>query len=156
MKKNILIKNQKAFSLIELMFSLVVLVIILVGLLYTYIVCFKLNDSSRSLTLVNNALQAKLESIKEIDFDNLAALDGTTFTLNGFTATNAVGFIDVYDSVYSDLKYIRLVACWREGNNRVIGEDVNLNGVLVSAEDLDHDGIVDSTAEIATLISRVQ
>lgn len=131
-----------------------ILIIILVGLMYTYIVCFKLNNSSRNFTLVNSALQAELESIKETGFDNLSSLDGDKFTLDGFSGSDAVGFIDVYDSVYSDLKYVRIAICWREGNNRVIGEDTNLDGVLSQAEDLDADGLVDSPAELATLISR--
>jgi hypothetical protein len=145
-------KNKQAFSLLELMFSFAVLLIILIGLMYTYITCFKLNNSSRNLTLVNNALQAEMESILEAPFDSLPALDGTTFTLSGFSAANAVGIVDVYDSIYSNLKYIRLVGCWRDGNNRVIGEDVNLDGVLTSSEDLVDLGTLNSPAELVTLI----
>ena len=150
-------KSKNAFSLIELMLSLVILIILLTGLLYTYVVCFKLNDSSRSLTLVNSALQAQLELIRETPFVNLTSTwDGENFDLAGFSANDAVGFIDIYDTVYDDdLKYMRLVACWREGSNRVIGEDVNLDGELDQDEDLDDDGIVDSPAELVTLISYI-
>jgi len=151
-------RTREAFSLIELMFSLVMLIIILVGLMYTYVVCFKLNNSSRDMTLINSALQAKLESVMDTPFDSLSSLDGNTFTLSGFAADVAVGFIDVYDSVYNDLKYVRIVACWEEGGKgtrRKIGEDINLDGILESSEDLDNDGMVDSPAEIVTLISRI-
>ena len=150
------IKSSSAFSFVELMFSLIILLIIFVGLLYTYIGCFELNEYSRNLTLANNALQAELESIRETSFDGLDALDGTTFSLEGFADGESIGLVDVYDSVYSDLKYIRLVGCWRQKSNRVIGEDSNLDGVLQPDEDLagDGDGVLDSPAEIATLISR--
>ncbi|MFC1709898.1 hypothetical protein ACFL2J_07585 [Candidatus Omnitrophota bacterium] len=149
-----IVKSEKAFSFVELMFSLTVLLIIVVGLMYTYVVCFKLNNASRNLTLVNNALQAQLESIIATPFDDLSALNGTTFTLNGFSAEVAVGNIDIYDSVYVDLKYVRLVACWEDSENRIIGEDINLDGVLLAAEDIDSDGVVDSPVELVTLISR--
>lgn len=152
-------KSKNAFSLIELMLSLVILIILLTGLLYTYVVCFKLNDSSRSLTLVNSALQAKLESLRDESFYNLTSLDETTFPLDGFSAGDAEGFIEIFcpafDSNCDDSMIIRLAACWREGSNRVIGEDVNLDGELDQDEDLDKDGIVDSPAELVTLISYI-
>ena len=151
-------KDINAFSFIELMFSSVILLIILTGLLYTYIACFELNEFSRNFTLANNALQAELESIREIPFDSLTGLDGTTFSLNGFADDEAKGVRDVYNSDYDDLKYIRLVACWRQKANRVIGEDINLDGVLQPEEDVagDGDGVLDSPAEIITLISRIE
>ena len=150
------VKRQNAFSLVELMFSFLVLLIILIGLLQTYIACFELNEFSRNFTLANNALQAELESIRETPFDSLTGLDGTTFPLNGFADGEAVGVRDIYDSDYDDLKYIRLVACWRQKSNRVIGEDSDLSGALNDEEDLDEDGTLDSPAEIVTLISRIE
>jgi len=151
-------KDINAFSFIELMFSSVILLIILTGLMYTYIACFELNEFSRNLTLANNALQAELESIRETPFDSLTGLDGNIFSLNGFAVDEAIGVVDVYDYAYSDLKGIRLVACWRQKANRVIGEDINLDGVLQPEEDVagDGDGILDSPAEIITLISRIE
>lgn len=167
-KKLSKIKSQSAFSFVELMFSLMMLIIILVGLMYTYVVCFKLNNSSRELTLVNNALQAQLEFIKATDFTTLvtwavtpkASLppEALNFDLSGFSANDARGYYDFECmSGYDDcLLYIRLTACWRDGNNRIIGEDVNLDGVLEVAEDTDTDGVVDSPAELVTLVSRTE
>jgi prepilin-type N-terminal cleavage/methylation domain-containing protein len=149
-------KNKNGFSLIELMLSMVILIIIFAGLLYTYIACFELNETARSLTLANNALQAQMESIKEVPFVNLDALDQDTFTLNGFSANSAIGLIDVWSSPYGDCRYIRLVACWRQRAGRVIGEDINLDGIIQDPpEDIDDDGVIDSPAELITLISRI-
>ncbi|MDD5006073.1 MAG: hypothetical protein PHS93_06200 [Candidatus Omnitrophica bacterium] len=152
------LRRKDAFSFVELLISASILMVIVIGLLYTYIACFELNEFSRNLTLANNALQAKLESIRETPFDSITALDGTTFSLDGFASGQAIGVVDIYDSVYSDLKYIRLVACWKQKSNRVIGEDTNLDGTLQPQEDAngDGDGILDSPAEIITLISRVE
>ena len=154
-------KRQAGFSYIELLFSSFLLIIILIGLLYTYIACFELNEFSRNLTLANNALQAKLETIREMDFDDIV---DEPFDLDDwFPVGEAKGLVDVYNSAYSDLKYIRLVACWRQKSGRVVGEDSNLDGTCQPEENLnpmnyDPDGnpVLDSPAEIITLISWIE
>lgn len=147
--------GNKAFTLLELMFASSILVVVLVGLLYSYVVCFELNEFSRNLTLANNALQAELESIKEIPFDDLNNLDGTTFDIVGLDAQDAEGLVEVYNSPYADLKYVRLVASWRQKSNRIIGEDKNLNGNLENSEDVNNNNVMDSPAELVTLISKI-
>jgi len=148
--------TKNAFSLLELTVACAVLMFIVIGLIYTYIACFELNDFNRNFTLANNALQAQMESIRETNFDNLLALDGTTFTLNGFSPGSAIGVRDIYVTPYSDLIYVRLVACWRQKSGRVVGEDTNLDGTLLQSEDVDNDNIMDSPAEIVTLLSRTE
>ncbi|MDD5355554.1 MAG: prepilin-type N-terminal cleavage/methylation domain-containing protein [Candidatus Omnitrophica bacterium] len=148
-------KNTNAFSLIELMIASAILMFIMIGMLSTYIACFELNEFTRNLTLTNNALQAKMETLRETPFDSLLSLDGTNFSLNGFSASNAKGVIDVYSTAYSDLIYVRLVACWKQKAGRVIGEDKNLNGRLDLGED-DGDGVLESPAEIVSFISRAE
>lgn len=150
------VKKEMGFSLLEVMLSSIILLIIIVSLLYTYTSCFELNEFSRGFTLANNALQAEMETIREVPFDNLSALDASIFSLDGFSPGEAVGVIAVYDSLYSDLKYIRLVGFWRQKSGRVIGEDSNLDGVLQIGEDIDGDNTLDSPAEIITLVSQVQ
>jgi type II secretory pathway pseudopilin PulG len=153
---NLLHTNKKAFSLLELMISCAILMFIVIGLLYSYIACFELNEFNRSLTLASNALQAQIEQLRETDFDSLQLLDGTNFSLSGFSSGDAIGLRDIYATTYSDLTYVRLVACWRQKSGRVIGEDTNLDGTLQSSEDKDLDNIMDSPAEIVTFISRVE
>lgn len=148
------LRKKEAFSIFELLLAVCILVIILVGLLLTYVTCFEINEFSQNLTFINNALQAELEVIRETPFDNLDALDATTFSIDGFAAGRAIGFVDIYNSAYPDLKYIRLVACWRQKSGRVIGEDKNLDGTLEVSED-DGDSILESPAELSTLISRI-
>jgi hypothetical protein len=50
---------------------------------------------------------------------------------------------------------IRIVACWRNQNGRVIGEDKNLNGTLDAGEDLDGNGLIDSPAVIESYVARL-
>jgi hypothetical protein len=148
--------NKNAFSLLELVIACAVLMFIVIGLIYTYIACFELNEFNRGLTLANNALQAQMESIRETPFDNLISLDGTTFTLNGFPVDSAIGVRDIYATAYSDLIYVRLVACWRQNLGRIVGEDTNLDGTLQQPEDVDSDNVLDSPAEIVTFLSRTE
>jgi hypothetical protein len=148
--------NKNAFSLLELVVACAVLMFIIIGLIYTYIACFELNDFNRGLTLANNALQAQMESIRETNFDNLLALDGTTFTMNGFSSGDAIGVRDIYVTGYPDLIYVRLVGCWRQKSGRVVGEDTNLDGTLQQSEDSDNDNVMDSPAEIVTFLSRIE
>lgn len=148
-------KNKESFSLLELMIGSAILMFIIIGMLSTYVACFELNEFTRNFTLVNNALQAQMETIRETPFTSLLALDGTTFTLEGFPATGAKGLIDVYSTSYADLIYVRLVACWKQKSGRVIGEDKNLNGSLDSGED-DGDNVLESPAEIVTFINKIE
>jgi len=150
--------NRKGFSLLEVMFASTILIIVLVSLLYTYITCFELNEFSRNLTLANNALQGQMELIRETPFANLESTwDGQTFTLDGFTGTQATGAIEVYDIVadYTDLKYVRLVASWQQVSGRIVGEDTNLDGVLQVGEDVNGNTWMDSPAELVVLMPEV-
>lgn len=140
----------------ELMIASAILMFIIIGLLYSYIACFELNEFNRNLTLANNALQAEMESLRETPFDSLLLLDGTSFTLGGFPSGSSMGFIDIYATPYSDLIYVRLVGSWRQKSGRIIGEDINLDGMLQPSEDSDLDNTMDSPAEIATFISRIE
>jgi len=145
--------TQKALTLIELLFTLAILAFCLCGILLTYINMFLLSDLARDLTLATNTMQAEMEDVKKTAFDGLAALNGTTFDLSGFAATDAKGRIEVTDTAYLDLKRIRMVACFRS-RGRLIGEDQNLDGQLIPAEDVNANGRMDSPAELVTLISR--
>lgn len=154
--KYAIIKGDKSFSLAELLFSIALLIVIFVGILYSFLTFLELNDYSKNATLVHHAVQAQLERIREEPFESLTALDGTTFAIAGFPAGDAMGVIDMYSAVYSDMRYVRVVGCWRQKSGRVIGEDSNLDGILQPMEDSDGNTVMDSPVEIATLITKVQ
>ena len=70
------ISNKSGFSLLELMIAIGILIVLMTGLFYSYIKCMELNEFSRNMMLVNNALQAQLETIREtVAFDNLIGLN---------------------------------------------------------------------------------
>ena len=125
----------------------------LCGILGAYISMFIFSDLNRNFTLVTNALQAKAEEIKRTDFNNLSALNATTFDLSGFASSDAKARVEVTDTGYGDLKIVRLVACFKN-RARIIGEDNNLNGILNIGEDANNNGRLDSPAEIVFLIAK--
>lgn len=123
------------------------------GVLVTYLTLFVFSDLNRNFTLAASSLQAKMEEIKRTNFTALSALNGTTFNLNGFSSSDAKGRIEISDTVYTDLKRVRLIICLRS-RSRVIGEDANLNGVLNSGEDSNGNGRLDSPLELIGLVVR--
>ena len=149
------------FTLIEILFTVGILVVCICGLLLTYINMFILSDLSRSFSLASNAVQAEIEQIRNISFDDLDDYNGFIFDLSGFSPDDSKGIIQVFgtgdedlpDDLESDLRRVRVVACFRS-RNRVIGEDSNLNGILDANEDKNGNGRLDSPLEAVTLIVR--
>lgn len=139
--------------MIELLLTVTMLSFCLCGILITYINMFFLSDLSRDITLATNAVQAKMEEMKKTNFDNLAAFNGTTFDLDGFSGSTAKALIEVTNTGYSDLKIVRISASFKS-RFQTVGEDENFNGVLNSGEDDDANGRLDSPVELVTLIAK--
>ncbi len=150
-------KKITGFTLIELLFTFSILATSILGILLTYISMFILLDLSRDLTLANNAAQAKMEEIKNIDFSNLSSEAGSfDLTAYGFPSVDSRGIIEVdTDSLgyAGELTRVRILAFFRS-RGRVIGEDLNLNGVLDPGEDRNLNRELDSPVEVITLIAK--
>lgn len=144
----------RGFSLIEVLFTVAILSFALSGLLAMYINLFLSGDINRQMTLATNAALGKIEEIRNTDFDDLPSLNGSGFGIPGFSATDAVGRIEVSNTAYTDLRQARVIVCFRQRGQRIIGEDSNLNAVLDSGEDANADGFLNSPVEAATLIAR--
>ena len=147
--------KKKALSLIELMVTVTIVVIGLTSILASYANMFILGDLARDLSRATNAVRAQMEEIKQEEFDNLDALDATTFDLDGFTALEAKGRIEVRGVTgNSGLREVRVIGCFLS-RNRVIGEDSNLNGVLdvPALEDQNNNGRLDCPVEFITLLA---
>jgi len=133
-KRNI---NIKGFTLLELLVGVAILVFVLCGLLYSLISCIILNETNRKFSLAYNAIQTKMEEIKNTDFSDLSVLDETSFNLSGFPVGSGKGKITVTDEA-SDLKKIKIVACFK-CRGRVIGtlsDDTNLDSCTSSPVEL--------------------
>lgn len=151
-------KKMCGFTLLELMLAAAILIVAISGLLATYVLCFNLTETAKNTTLATTAIQFKLEEIRDHTFGDITAdYDNTTFTVSGFAAGQAMGAIYV-ESITTDILRVTVSVCWRQGGNRIYGEDngrgggIALSGHLEGTEDIDADGIVDSPAMISTLM----
>jgi Tfp pilus assembly protein PilV len=147
------IDNRKGFTLIEVMLAAAFLIIVLGGLLATYISCFELISTSRNLTLAVNAARGKVEEIRDYSFNQIYSdYDNTTFTVNEMSTGNSRGVVYV-DNTNPDLLQVIVSVCWRQRANRIIGEDLDLDGNLDTGEDTNFNNMIDSPAQLITLIT---
>ena len=147
------IDNRKGFTLIEVILAAAFLVIVLSGLLATYISCFELISTSRNLSLAVNAARVMIEEIRDYSFNQIHSdYDNTTFTVNEMSVGNSRGVIYV-DNTNPDLLQVIVSVCWRQRANRIIGEDLDLDGNLDAGEDTNANSMIDSPAQLVTLIT---
>lgn len=167
--------------MLELMIAAAVLVVVLLGLLGVFTGCFGLNETAKNLTIAINGAQQKLEEIRNHDFaqiptdyaaggtpGNLFDPGGEDDNLNGILDAgeddNANGVLDsplngggvVFVSAFGgsfDLLQIRIVVSWMQKGGRYVGEDENFNGIMDAGEDVNGNNMLDSPAQITTLMA---
>ncbi len=155
---NLIVRKNNGFTLLEILFSLAIISVTLCGLLLTYINMFVLADVIRESSLAGNAINAKLEEIKNLDLSNLSTAAGA-FNLSSYgfpTTQNSQGRVEVtpdFSGYTGALTKVRIVGCYMTRNNKTIGEDRNFNGALDSGEDANSNGRLDSPIEVVTLIA---
>ncbi len=115
-------KKNRGFSLVEVLVTFAILALCLTGLLATYVSLFYMSDLSRNTSLAVNAVQAKMEEIKNAGFDAITAYNGS-FDITGFASADARGVVSAAD-VSSDLRRVRIVACFKS-RGLTIGNDIN-------------------------------
>jgi prepilin-type N-terminal cleavage/methylation domain-containing protein len=72
--------SRKAFTLIELLIAIVILLVVITGTLLTYLSCVVLNDSGHNLTVAVNDAQTVLEQVKSLAYNQIAAYTPPVFT----------------------------------------------------------------------------
>ncbi len=145
--------KRKAFTLVEFLIAMVIMTAAIFSLLAAHFGVLVLNETSRNVTLATQEAQAKLEELKNIAFDALASYDDISFDVVNFPNDEAKGHIDVDGTVYSDLKRVHISVSWKQRKDRIIGEDMNLNGILDAGEDKNGNGELNSPADLVTFIS---
>jgi prepilin-type N-terminal cleavage/methylation domain-containing protein len=128
--------NHKAFTLIELLLAVAILAFALTSMLLLFFNCIILNKTNRSITYAYNALQAKMEEIKNTSFASLYATcpdprpsgcfcNGDTFDLDGFASGDGGLRIEISDET-DRRKLVRIKTCFKTGHNRWI-DSCNIN-----------------------------
>ncbi|MBM3244611.1 MAG: prepilin-type N-terminal cleavage/methylation domain-containing protein [Candidatus Omnitrophica bacterium] len=154
-------KNLKhGFTLIELLLVVVILAFSLTGILAAYVSCFVLSATSKNISIATNEALTRIEEIRSTpyayitnspaDAMNPGYKSSPDYSFFVNSLPSGVGFINIDDSNPERL-IVTVSLCWRQGN-RIIGEDTNLNGLLEAWEDIDNDGITDSTVQFSTII----
>ncbi|MDP8259733.1 MAG: hypothetical protein P9L96_01810 [Candidatus Gygaella obscura] len=147
------IDKRSAFTLVEFLIAMVIMTAAIFSLLAAHFSIIVLNETSRNVTLATQESQAKLEELKNIAFDALSVYDDTSFDVFNFASNDAKGHIDVDSTVYNDLMRVHISVSWKQRTDRVVGEDMNLNGMLDTGEDKNGNGELNSPADLITFIS---
>ncbi len=74
------IDKNKAFTLLEIMVSVSVLVVVLLGLLSGYINCLNINEMSRSTTIAQEDARRIVEAMRALAVSSLTDITGTDWT----------------------------------------------------------------------------
>ncbi len=142
--------SSKGFTLPEVLVAALVTIIAFVGILFTYARFIELDEIARNTSIVLQAAQNKVESIKNTAYAQIVAtFDNQTFTVAGITNTGGVVTID---DTNPKLMIVTVTVCWKQTNNRLIGEDTNLNGALNAGEDTNGNGVLDSPVQLVAYI----
>lgn len=150
-----MLNKKRGFSLVEVIVAIGIMAFALVGILGTYITCLTLISTSKNVNAATNAAQGIIEEIRSTPFTQIMSnYNGMIFTVNDIPSSVGVVYINNSTApANANLILATVSVCWRQGN-RVIGEDANLNGVLNGGEDLNGNGIIDSTVQLKTMVVR--
>ncbi|MDD5450067.1 MAG: hypothetical protein PHO42_05670 [Candidatus Omnitrophica bacterium] len=133
------------------MLAAFILLSVILSIIAAYMTAFDLVYTSRNMTFAVNSAKAKMEEIRDYNFYNIYAdYNNQTFTTAELPAGKNIGIIYV-DNSDPDMLMVTISICWAQGS-RVIGEDQNLNGVLDGGEDANNNTIIDSPAQLVSLI----
>ena len=149
--------SDEGFTLVEILITSTILIIVIVGLIQLFIYCSILSESTGNLSVALTEGQAKIEEIRNHDY----SLTSTDYASSGtpgnkFSLTQVTGKGVIYiNSSNSDLLQVDIVVCWiNNQNDRVIGEDLDLDGVLDAGEDVNGNGRFDSPVTLVTNIAK--
>ncbi|HAJ57806.1 MAG TPA: hypothetical protein DCL35_08635 [Candidatus Omnitrophica bacterium] len=149
-------KNNKGFTLLELMIASAVIIVALAGLLSTYVACLELNETTKNTNLALNSAQKVLEEIRSSTFSGIAsAYNGYNFSVSGIEVNESLGFVYI-DDTDASLLNITIGVCWRQRGAKIIGECRDSGGSLVfdSTSDANSNGILDSPVQFSTLMAQ--
>jgi Tfp pilus assembly protein PilV len=143
-------RSKKGFVLVELMLATVITAFAVCGILLTYITCIDLIKTSRNASIATSAAQGLVEEIRSTPFPQIITqYNHLSFIVNGITSSRGIVYVNDADP---EFLLVTVSVCWRQGN-RMIGEDINLNGTLDAGEDINGNGIIDSTVELVTRVA---
>ncbi|MBN3038533.1 MAG: hypothetical protein JW869_03860 [Candidatus Omnitrophica bacterium] len=148
----------QGLTMIEVMITVGILVVALLGFLRLFMYCSQLAQTARNLSFAVNDAQVKLEEMRYYNFDRLAidyapsANPGDTFNLSQLDGMGKIYLTPVGGN--PEVLQVDIVVSYRGGGNHLIGEDDNFNGSIDGPEDVNGNNRLDSPAAIVSYISK--
>ena len=142
-------KENKGFTLAELMIAAVIFVLTFVGILLSYTRSMDISEMSRNSSTAVAAVKTRMEQIKNTSFSQVfSTYNNTMFQITGLTGIG----VSYVDNTNPDLLEITISFCWQEKSGRIMGEDDNLNGQLDGGEDRNNNNLIDSPVQVISYI----
>lgn len=119
-KKGISIKKNSGFTLVELMFAVVILLVSILALLSGFVGSLFLNNSSSNLTIAVNDAQHVLEQIKGLNYTTCIQTNfaGGCYTLPVFTnLPSETVSLNPSPTIGSSISKITVEISWQEKQN---------------------------------------
>ena len=151
------------FTLVEVLVSAFIMSITLAAILGGFLGNMHLTNVATSKVAMQTQLDRFVEGLRQQPFATLTGRvrsqhrssdDDAGFVLpTGYQGELLVEYkLVTYGSV--NAVEVTMDPIWREGQNRMIGEDANLNGVLNAGEDRNGNGRLDSPSQITIRIAQ--
>ena len=162
--------SESGFTLVEIMLATGILVFALCGILAAFISCIALSSTSKNVNIATNAALEIAEQIRTTAYTDLSDPSGSGLLINGQPFTETFPGSNIYSCSFTvavlpsnmvtvyintntpELLGVTISLCWRQ-NNRVIGEDKNLNGQLDAGEDANGNDLIDSPVQVVTRVA---
>ncbi|MCK5581688.1 MAG: hypothetical protein KAJ18_10510 [Candidatus Omnitrophica bacterium] len=120
-----LFSSAKGITFVEVLLSVGILSVVIVGLIGTFVQCKILIGDVRDHSIVNNVLNERIEEIRGMDYATILSL-GTTFTSVGFdqldSATGALTLDDPFGD--ADIRRITLTVSWTSRQGRALSQSL--------------------------------
>ncbi len=160
---------KKGFVLPEVMLAAAIAAFAVCGILLMYITGMDLIRTSKNVSIATSAAQGVLEKIRVTSFPDITSMifmvNGVSYSpivvnanltrwsfplpVNNLPTNRCAVYVNDIDP---EFLLVTISVCWRQGN-RVIGEDIDLDGALDTGEDANGNGIIDSTVELVTQVA---
>lgn len=113
-KKRILKKSPEnaGFTLVEVLITIALFAVVLTALLGCFIQGFDILMRMKQMTIATQSIQSELESIRNMHYSDILALDDT-FTNDSLSyLDNSSGIITLDDSVGAEIKKLTVSVVW--------------------------------------------
>ena len=144
------------FTLLEVMFAVLVMVALLVGVLSLYTSCLNLQDTAKNASRASFQLSSKMEEIKGTSFSGISAYNSNRTELVGLDGQMLVEVNPPTGYTGGDLLEVRVIAGWTQKGGSRIGEyGLNPDTGDVELYDVDGNGTIESSYELTTAIANI-